>query len=210
MLRVAVYDDSAEQRAGLSALVQHCPDMELAGAWASLDHLEDQMSTNLPHVVLMDISMPGADGIEGVHRIRSQWPGIQVLMQTVFDDPPKIFKAIKAGAAGYLLKGAGVERIAEAIREVHAGGGAMTPSIAKLVMAHFQQRPATADHGLSVREKEVLQRLVSGSSYKMIADELGVSYHTVNGHLKMIYRKLHVNSLGEAVAKALREGLVDE
>jgi DNA-binding NarL/FixJ family response regulator len=153
--------------------------------------------------------MPGINGIEGVVLIRKQFPDIHILMQTVFDDDDRIFAALKAGASGYILKNAGSAKLLDAIIEVHNGGAPMSPSVAKKVLNQFQgvKSSASENFNLSARERDVLGLLVNGKSYKMIADELNISYDTVRAHMKKIYEKLHVSSMTEAVAKAINKNL---
>jgi DNA-binding NarL/FixJ family response regulator len=163
-----------------------------------------------PDVVLMDIQMPEADGIQGVKTINELFPNIKVIMQTVFEDDDKIFDAIRFGAAGYILKKAEPQKIIDAINEVVAGGSPMTPSIATKVLGYFRKKEVDNSelYRLSEREKEILVLLVDGKSYKMIADALSISYHTVNSHIKKIYEKLQVHSVGEAVSKAIQNKLI--
>jgi len=163
--------------------------------------------------VLMDIDMPNVNGIEGVRRIRKQFSELLIVMQTVFEDNEKIFDSITAGANGYILKKASPEKIIEGIQDVVEGGAPMTASVAKKVLTHFQKEPASNQDDnpfqLSAREKEILTMLVKGLSYKMIGDACGISTHTVNNHLKIIYKKLHVHSATEAVSKALKQKVVE-
>jgi DNA-binding NarL/FixJ family response regulator len=148
-------------------------------------------------------------GIAGIRHFKERFPASEIVMFTVFDDREKIFEALCAGASGYLLKSESPARIAAAVREVLAGGSPMTPEIARLVVARFSQlQPAGSEVCLSEREEEVLRCLVDGLAKKEIADRLDLSIHTVDNYVRRIYRKLHVNTLGGAVAKALREGLV--
>lgn len=162
-----------------------------------------------PQVVLMDIGLPGMDGIAGIARLRALVPQLDVIVLTVFEDEDKLFQAICAGASGYLLKSAGLDEIAEAIRLAHAGGSPMTPRIARRVLGFFAGRPAkAADYGLTERERDILQILVEGLAKKEIAVRLGISFHTVDMHLRHIYEKLQVNTATGAVAKAVREKLV--
>jgi len=156
------------------------------------------METWSPDVVLMDINMPETDGIEGLKIIKKSWPHIKVLMQTVFDDTEKVFECIRNGASGYILKKDPPQRILQAIQEVYDGGAVMNPGIAIKVLEYFQ--PAREGNPLSRRETEVLKLLSEGMSYKMVADKLFLSFNTVNTHIKHIYEKLHVSSLGEAIA----------
>jgi DNA-binding NarL/FixJ family response regulator len=183
--------------------------MECVGTFPDCSHVEEDMILLSPDIVLMDIEMPVADGISGVINIKRNFPKIRIIMQTVFEDEDKIFSCLQAGAEGYILKNAGAEKITQSIEEVYHGGASMTPSVALRVMKYFNQPKLTpADYNLTNKEKEVLTGLAEGKSYKMVADKLGISYFTVNSHVKKIYEKLQVHSLGEAVSMALRNKIV--
>jgi two-component system, NarL family, nitrate/nitrite response regulator NarL len=138
------------------------------------------------------------DGIAGLKEIKKNYPHIKVLMQTVFDDTDRIFECIRNGASGYILKKDPAQRILQAIQEVYEGGAVMNPGIALKVLEYFQ--PQKINNPLSARESQVLKLLSDGLSYKMVADKLGLTFNTVNTHVKHIYEKLHVSSLGEAIA----------
>jgi DNA-binding NarL/FixJ family response regulator len=158
--------------------------------------------------VLVDVELPGIDGIEAVRRIKSLSPATLVIMLTVFDDHDKIFKAICSGASGYLLKTSSVEKIVESIRDVYAGGAAMTPRVAHSVLDMFGRLVVPQrDYGLTSREQRILELMTEGLIKKEIADRLSLSYHTVDTHLRNIYTKLHVHTRSGAVAKALKERL---
>jgi len=158
----------------------------------------------------MDIQMPGINGIEAVKLVSRQFPDIKIIMQTVFEDEEKIFDALRFGAGGYLLKKDDPEKILTAIEDIMNGGAPMTPVIANKVLHYFRTEKAspTDDYGLTDREKAVLKYLVEGKSYKMIADLMTISYHTVNSHVRKIYDKLQVHSAGEAVNMAVKKNIV--
>lgn len=208
-IRVAVYDDSLERRESLKYLIEMYEDIQFVGGFENCTHVEQDMEATKPEVVLMDIEMPEANGIEGVKRIKSKFPDIIVLMQTVYEDDENLFDSVKAGASGYLLKKDSPEKIISSIREALEGGAPMSPQMASRILRFFQQQPSvTNQYALTEREKNILSLLVDGLSYKMIATKENISFHTVNSHVRKIYEKLHVHSMGEAVSKALREGLV--
>ena len=162
-----------------------------------------------PHVVLMDIGLPGISGIEGIGRFRQCASETEVIVLTVFEDEDKLLQAICAGASGYLLKSSSLDEIADAIRLAHSGGSPMTPRIARRVLGFFSQRPQPfTQYDLTAREREILQALEDGLAKKEIAARLAISFHTVDMHLRHIYEKLHVNTATAAVAKALREKLI--
>jgi DNA-binding NarL/FixJ family response regulator len=165
-----------------------------------------------PDVVLMDIEMPGIDGVEATSLIHTKFPSIKVLIQTIFDDDEKVFKAICAGASGYILKDSTPAKLLESIEEVHTGGAPMSPTIASKVLRLFQkiapQTKADEDEVLTKREKEILSLIVDGYTFKQIAEKTFISYETVRSHVKNIYKKLHVASSTEAVVKALRQGII--
>lgn len=161
-----------------------------------------------PNVLLLDIELPGVNGVEAVRHIRSLSPSTRIIMFTVVDSHDKIFNAISAGASGYLLKTTSTQKMVEAIREVHTGGAPMTPQVARSVLDMFARiRPSNQDYGLTDREQKILQLMVDGMIKKEIADKLSISYHTVDTHLRNIYTKLHVHTRGGAVAKAVKERL---
>lgn len=205
-IRIFVYDDNMGRQEALKLLIETAGDMEFAGSKENCMTVEEDISWAKPDVVLMDIDMPGANGIEGLRRIKKADPSIYIIMQTVFEDEEKIFSAIHEGANGYFLKKTAPDKLIEGIREVLEGGAPMTPLVAGRVLGMFRkQKPEetnTNPFDLTSREEEILQMLTRGMSYKMIADATSISYHTVNSHLKKIYEKLHVHSATEAIAKA--------
>jgi len=159
-------------------------------------------------VMLLDVELPGLNGIEAVRRVKAISPSTRVVMLTVFDDHEKIFRAICAGASGYLLKTSPVEKIIDSIHEVQAGGAAMTPRVARSVLDMFARLSAPRqDYGLTPREQKILELMTDGLIKKEIADQLALSYHTVDTHLRNIYTKLHVHTRTGAVSKALKERL---
>jgi DNA-binding NarL/FixJ family response regulator len=197
-ISVFIYDDSEVRRQSLKALVELTPEFAYCGEAPDCSDLLNDMERCLPDVVLMDINMPGVNGIEGLKLLKKNFPAIRVLMQTVFDDNDLVFESIRNGANGYVLKKDSPARLTEAIREVHEGGAVMNPGIAQKVLSFFL--PRKENNILTSREVEVLKLLADGMSYKMAAAQLDISFHTVNTHIKKIYEKLHVQSLGEAIA----------
>jgi len=163
----------------------------------------------LPEVMILDLGLPGMSGLEGIKRFKEGAPDVQIIIFSVFDDRERVFKAICAGASGYLLKSESLERVVESVREVRNGGAPMTREIARLVLDRFSTLEAPGSEiELSAREQGVLRLLADGLTKKEVADRLDLSVHTVDNYLRRIYRKLHVNTLGGAVAKALRGGLL--
>ncbi len=209
-IKVVIFDDNDSLRDSITMLLQNTSDFTAAGSYSHCLDITENIRETKPDVVIMDIDMPGMNGIEGVKLIRKNFPTIQILMLTVFDDDEKVFAAIKAGAGGYILKNAEPENLLHAISEVYNGGAPMTPGIARKVLLQLQAAlpEEEKDYHLSIREKEVLSLLVDGLSYKMIAGKLKITYDTVRAHMKKIYEKLHVASMTEAVAKAINQNLV--
>jgi DNA-binding NarL/FixJ family response regulator len=197
-IRVFIYDDSNERRDSLKALLMLNDELKFVGEAMNCKNVLSEIENFYPDVVLMDINMPEVDGIEGLKLIKTNHPEVKVLMQTAFDDSDKIFTCIKNGASGYILKNDKPQRILQAIEEVYQGGAAMNPAIAQKVLDYF--KPNENKNPLSPKENEVLACLADGLSYKMVADKLGVSYATINTHTKRIYEKLHISSLGQAIA----------
>jgi DNA-binding NarL/FixJ family response regulator len=210
MIRVLIYDDNDSRCRHLEALLNLSEQLECVGSFKTAEHVEEEVQLFLPDVVLMDINMPMVNGVEATKRIKFCRPETKIIIQTVFDNDENIFNSLKAGAEGYLLKTASPEKIIRSIEEVQQGGAVMTPSIAIKVMRFFNAAalPVSPQFDLTIREKEVLFLMAEGMSYKMIAAKLGISYFTVNTFTKKIYEKLHVNSMGEAVAIAHKNKLI--
>jgi DNA-binding NarL/FixJ family response regulator len=212
-IKVAIFEDNKLMRNGFEAICNGTAGLSCCGAFADVDDLDFKIRRTNPDVVLMDIELPGMDGITATKKIISSWPEIKILIQTVFEDDDKIFDAICAGASGYILKSTSPARLVEAIQEVSSGGSPMSPYIANRVLKLFQQiAPPSASPDekflLSSREKEILLLMTEGNNLHRIADKIFISYETVRTHVKHIYKKLHVASASEAVAKAIRERLV--
>lgn len=206
-ITVSIVDDEADLRKHIAGYLGAAGNIRCISAYASAEEALAKLPQDKPDVILMDINLGEMDGIECVRRLTVQMPDAQVLMLTVFEDTEKIFHALSAGASGYLLKRLSPKKLLEAIEEVCAGGSPMSAPIARKVVKSFKATPARGDESadLSPREHSVLDGLAAGLAYKQIADQLGVSIHTVRNYIRRIYEKLHVRSRTEAVAKFLRK-----
>jgi DNA-binding NarL/FixJ family response regulator len=212
-ITVWLIEDNASYRHSVLRAFDRMEGLRCTSSFPSFeDALPRLHDPTLPDVILLDVGLPGLDGISAIARIRALHPGAKILILTVFDAPQKIFAAICAGAAGYLLKTASIAEVAEAIRQAVDGGAPMTPRVAKLVLERFSSMAAHAlrspDYSLTDREREVLEFMVQGLIKKEIAARLHVSVHTVATHIRHVYEKLQVTTNTAAVSKALREGLV--
>jgi DNA-binding NarL/FixJ family response regulator len=210
-IKVLVYEDNRDLREGISFLLQATPGIKLVGAFSNVNNLKAELHALQPDVILLDIGMPGMTGLEALPIIKSLSPNTQVVMHTVFDDDDRIFLAVRSGASGYLLKGTPPAEIVQALLDVFRGGSPMTSSVARKVLQYFQQPPKShpTDHLLSQREQDILRGLMKGFSYKLIADELGISIDTVRSHIRHVYDKLQVNSKTEAILRAMKEGWIN-
>ena len=212
MIRVTIFEDNKHLQETFALLLDSSAEYTCVGAYSNCDNLETVMEGNPCDIVLMDIEMPGLNGIEATIIIKKKFPSVQVLIQTVFFEDEYIFNAICAGASGYILKTTTPQGYLQAIADVHAGGSPMTPGIARRVLELFkvnlQPDSSPKDYHLTNQEKKVLQLLVAGKSYKLIAAELFVSVDTIKSHISNIYAKLHVHSGTEAVSKAIRDKIV--
>jgi len=206
MITVSIVDDEKELRGSITTFVNGSPGFHCIGAFSSAEAALNGLPVDKPDVVLMDINLGGMNGIECVERLKAEVPAMQILMLTVYEDTDQIFKALSAGASGYLLKRSSPTKLLEAIREVHGGGSPMSSSIARKVVASFQKAKqiGAKDIHLSPREEMVLDCLAKGLTYKQIADQLSISIDTIRTYLRRVYEKLHVQSRTEAVAKYLR------
>lgn len=224
LIRLVIFDDNHDFRESLLHLFRFTPDVEVAGAFADCTGVHYQISELMPDVVLMDIDMPVINGIEATSIVKSIAPDTQVVMLTVSEEEDRIFQALRNGATGYLLKKSGPDELIDGVRSVIKGGSPMSPAIARKVLRFFhfdsENKPLNSaaafnpnkteeglEAGLTPREQEILEALVDGLSYKMIAAKHFISTDTVKNHIQGIYRKLHVNSKGEAISLALKKGI---
>lgn len=210
MIRILIYEDNTLLKDSLAMLIGGSPGFEVAGAFEDCASILEDLKFHQPHVILLDIDMPGINGIEALKMVRQTGADVKVLMLTVFDDDHNVFEAVKNGASGYLLKKTPPARLLEYIQDVCDGGAPMTSSIARQVlqMLSAPQKNKKEEYNLSARETETLKFLVEGYSYKMIAAEMNIAIDTVRAHIKKVYEKLEVNSKGEAVAKAFKDNIV--
>jgi DNA-binding NarL/FixJ family response regulator len=206
-ITVSIVDDEADLREHIGGYLAAAGNIRCVSTYASGEEALEHLARDKPDVILMDINLGDMDGIECVRRLSARMPGAQVLMLTVFEDTERIFRALAAGASGYLLKRLSPRKLVEAIEEVCAGGSPMSAPIARKVVQSFKAMPAHGDETaeLSPRERSVLDGLTAGLAYKQIADQLEVSIHTVRNYIRRIYEKLHVRTRTEAVAKFLRK-----
>lgn len=210
MITVLLYEDNPQLREGLTMLIDSSDGFKVLAGYKDCTEVEAQVNAWNPDVILMDIDMPGMSGIDGLRKIRQANGTVKVLMLTVFDDNKNVFEAIKSGANGYILKKTPPVKLLEFITDATTGGAPMTSSIATQVLKMFSEVniPKNETYNLSQREKEVLQLLTEGYSYKMIGAEMYIAIDTVRSHIKKIYEKLHVNSKSEAVARAFKDRLL--
>jgi len=200
--RIAIIEDDPELSELVSGWIRNTEGLDFVGAHGSAETAIQSLPDQHPDVVLVDINLPGMDGIDCVRRLKLSMPHAQFLMVTVYQDTERIFNALSAGACGYMLKRSTREQLLAAIAEIREGGSPMSAQIARKVVQSFQATPAHNEaENLSTREKEVLSMLSQGFLYKEIADQIGSSIHTINTHVRRIYEKLHVHSRAQAVAK---------
>jgi len=205
-IKVVVFEDQPDLRESLVELLESHEGIECCGAWENCVDALHIAALYQPDIVLMDIEMPEMNGIEGTRMLSAKYPDLPILMITVFDDDENIFNAICAGASGYLLKKSSPDKILTSLFEALEGGAPITSSIAKKVLKFIPSKSAaeeTDNWSLTKREKEILECLATGKSYKLISADLGISIDTVRSHIKKIYDKLHVNSATAAVSKFL-------
>jgi DNA-binding NarL/FixJ family response regulator len=202
-IRVAIVEDDAWVRGNLAREIGSSAGFECSGSYATAEAALAAIPLRPPEVAVLDINLPGIDGIECLRQLRTSCPKLQFLMLTAYEESEKIFQSLRAGASGYLLKRADTAEVIDAIRQVHEGGAPMSSTIARQVVRHFNQMGDRASElpGLSPREREVLELLARGAAYKEIAEHLALSIETIRMNVKHIYTKLHVHSRGEAVAK---------
>ncbi len=203
-----ICEDNNDYRESLVAFLDEDDDLVCCGSFENAENIIEKINECGPDIVLMDIDMPGKNGIDAVKEIKQTSPGTEVIMLTVFEDRENVFDAICSGASGYLLKNAAPDVIARSIKEVMTGGAAMSPAIARKTLQFFQKPLKEDAFKLTGQEQQVLKFLVDGLSYKMIASKMNVVIDTIRYHIKKIYEKLHVHSAPEAVAKAIRNRLV--
>ncbi len=215
-IRIVIFDDNKDIRNSITLLLDTEPMFEVVGSFRDAERCVEDISAVRPDVILMDLEMPGVNGIEAIRLLKKDLPQVQILVQTVFEEDCRIYESIVAGASGYILKSQLTSGLIAAIRDLRSGGSPLSPSVARKVLNFMQasdhlkaKQKTKVEYRLTAREKEVLTCLVNGLSYKMIASDLNISYETVRSHMKNIYEKLHVASLTEVVAKAINQNIVD-
>jgi len=205
MITVAIVEDDVVIREGITEYLESQENMICIAAKPSVEHFLAVLNEQtVPDVILMDIGLPGMSGISGMKLITEKYPSVSIIMFTVYNDSHKIFESLCAGASGYLLKNTSFPEMKQAIEIIHAGGSMMSPPIARKVMEHFHAgRKKKVSSPLTGKEKEIVQGLVDGLSYKMIADTASISIETVRTHIKNIYKKLHVHCKADVIRKSL-------
>lgn len=211
VIKVSIIEDRREIRESLAMLIGGTFGFDCIGSYGSMEEALPCIGSKLPDVVLSDIGLPGMSGIEGIRILKERHPNLLLIMLSIYDDDERIFDALCAGACGYLLKKTPPARLLESLREAVGGGSPISPEVARRVITLFRdiRPPERADYDLTPHEKRLLKMLVEGHNYKTAALELNVSINTISFHMRHIYEKLQVHSKSEAVAKALRDRLVN-
>jgi DNA-binding NarL/FixJ family response regulator len=209
-VRVMIVEDQPDVRDGLRFLIEHTPSYCCTGVFGSMEEALPAISTAVADVVLVDLGLPGMSGVDGIDELSRRHPQLRLVVLTIYDDDDRIFDALCAGAAGYLLKKTPPARLIDCLNDVMNGGAPMSPHVASRVISLFREvrPPSKAEHHLTPHEVRILSLLGEGHSYKTAAAALKSTVNTVAFHMKSIYRKLQVHSKAEAVAKALRQRIV--
>jgi len=212
-IRIAIFEDNKLVRESFEAILNGTDGFICTGSYPNCNNLYADLNRSRPDAVLMDIEMNGVNGIEATRMIKEKYSEIKILIQTVFEDDDKIFAAICAGASGYILKKTSPAKLIDALNDLCSGGAPMSPGVAARVLYLFQQfapaeRTDSVSEILSHREKEILSLIKEGYNFHNIADKLFISYDTVRTHVRSIYRKLHVNSINQAIVKAFKHRLI--
>ncbi len=209
-ITVSIVEDNPDIRMGTSYILRQSPSCQLLGEYETAEEFMENMNSTPPDVVFMDIDLPGMSGIEATAQLKRKYPKMQIVMLSVFADDDNVFRAVCAGASGYVAKPVMPAQLLEAVDHAFNGGTPMSPHIARRVLEMFKKYmpPPRAEYNLTARELEVLKLLTDGGDYKAIAEKLFLSHYTVRAHLRNIYDKLHVHSKSEAVAKALKERVI--
>ncbi|MCP4292248.1 MAG: response regulator transcription factor [bacterium] len=211
MIKVIIVEDNETIREGLTLLIDSSPHLECPATFDNCEDMLSKVENLMPDLVLMDIGLPGMDGIEGVRQLRKLLPEALALMLTVYEDNEKVFDALCAGAGGYLVKNTKPARLVEAIVEAVNGGSPMSANIARKVVGYFHKSKTNTEEEkikITEREREILTEMSRGCSYQQVGDTLFISVDTVRHHIRNIYRKMQVHSQSEAVTKALRKGWI--
>lgn len=205
-VRIALIEDEESVRSSVKTYIKKQPEFECGIVADSVESFLEQLKNEpTPDVVLMDLKLPGLSGISGISYLKEKFPTMEFIVFTSYGDWELVFDSLRAGAAGYLLKGADLVEIKNAVQLVYSGGAPMSPEIAKKVIKYFSSDKGTkVGEMLTIKERQVVDGLVEGLSYKMIAGKLGISIDTVRFHIKHVYRKLHVNSKAEVIGKSMR------
>ncbi|MBX7152540.1 response regulator transcription factor [bacterium] len=212
MIKVSIVDDNLNVREGLEALINGTDGYECVATYASCESMLNSVNNKPPHVLLMDLSLPGISGIEGIKRVKKLMPNVNILVLTIHEENEFIIEALCAGAAGYVVKGISPAKLLEFIKEVNEGGAPMSSTIARKIVTiiqHTNQKPKSDEIHLSAQEERVLQKLSTGNTYEAIAQELNISFNTIKFHVRNIYSKLQSNNRTEAIAKAIRLKIID-
>ncbi len=209
-ITVAIVEDHPDIRAGTSYILRTSRTCRVVGEYATAEECLEEYGASPPDVILMDIHLPGISGISATAQIKTEHPRVEIVILSVLEDDENVFKAICAGASGYVTKPVQPAQLVEAVEQAFGGGTPMSPQIARKVLDLFKEHipPPRADYQLTPRELEVLDLLIQGDDYKQIAEKLFLSLFTVRAHIRNIYDKLHVHSKSQAVSKALREKVV--
>lgn len=208
-MRLAIVEDDRQLSQNLELLLNGEPGIEVVGVFASAEDALNGLSSCQPNILLSDIGLPGLSGVELIGRLKQELPNVAVMVYSVSDDSKTVFAALKAGASGYITKGASPRELIEALLELHGGGSPMSPKIARAVIESFHDEKLQSDDSvLTSKELAVLREIELGASYKEAARALTISPHTVHSHIKKIYEKLQANSRAQALAAARRQGLI--